>query len=56
SFVQLLRLKRHQKTHSGEHPFYCKECGGTFTRLASLQRHQQIHTGGKLYSCAYCAQ
>ena len=30
---------RHMRTHSGQRPFYCKECGYAFTTKANCERH-----------------
>ncbi|KAL4630370.1 zinc finger protein 850-like [Arapaima gigas] len=37
------KLRRHSLIHTGQRPFHCWECGGTFRQLAHLKTHQQIH-------------
>ncbi|XP_049623637.1 histone-lysine N-methyltransferase PRDM9 isoform X2 [Suncus etruscus] len=49
-------LTTYQKTHTGEKPYVCRECGKGFIRMSHLIRHQMTHTGEKPYICRDCGQ
>ncbi|NXM82042.1 ZN572 protein, partial [Oenanthe oenanthe] len=45
-----------EKSHGGEKPHKCLECGKGFNWNADLIRHQRIHTGEKPYECGKCGK
>ncbi|NXF42412.1 ZN629 protein, partial [Nyctibius bracteatus] len=55
-FAQHSNLLKYKKTHSGDRPFRCGECGLAFVRSSSLVRHQHMHTGEWPYRCGECGK
>ncbi|XP_036913619.1 histone-lysine N-methyltransferase PRDM9-like, partial [Sturnira hondurensis] len=49
-------LIRDQKTHSGEKPYVCTECGRGFPHKSLLIRHQRTHSGEKPFVCSECGR
>ncbi|XP_067669545.1 uncharacterized protein [Haliotis asinina] len=54
TFQRLDNLQRHERIHTGEHPFKCKICGKGFVQKSGLQAHMCKHTGAKPVKCQLC--
>ena len=48
------RLKRHNRSHSGEKLFTCNTCDQSFTTAWGLTKHQRHHSGEKPFNCTQC--
>ncbi|KAK7067726.1 hypothetical protein SK128_024833, partial [Halocaridina rubra] len=55
TFPKYYDLRRHNKLHTGEHPFMCEICGSGFTDNNRLIIHvARLHTGKKPFECSVC--
>ncbi|OHX00973.1 putative zinc finger protein [Colletotrichum incanum] len=43
TFTRNINLKGHERSHFGERPYACSNCGKAFARLNDCRRHARIH-------------
>ena len=49
-------LRRHERVHTRDGPYECKQCGRCFSVAGSLKSHERVHTGEKPYECKQCGK
>ena len=54
SFYDKSNLKKHQRLHTGEHPFSCCVCNKSYSDQSNLKKHVHVHSDVRPHSCDVC--